>query len=464
MNNFSHIFMIGIGGIGVSALARYFVRSGKIVAGYDRTPTALTAQLESEGIKITFEDKLSFTDASFSNPRKTLIIFTPAVKEDNGFLMYFRAKGFKIMKRAEVLGEITKQYKTIAVAGTHGKTSVSCMMAHLLYGSGVGCTAILGGIPANYKTNFLYRENTSFMVTEADEFDRSFLKLHPCFAVITSADADHLDVYGDKNSLVQSFNAFAGNVSENGVLLVKYGADINTSTLKTKGIYSYSLNDKQADVFAGNIKIDNHRMVFDLLTPDAEIKGLEMKALGLFNVENAVAAAFMAIKAGVSETEIRDGLLSFEGVYRRFQRRFVSENVIYIDDYAHHPEEIKALIASVKSVYPGRKITGIFQPHLYSRTRDFADGFAESLALLDEILLLDIYPARELPIENVNSNLIFQKIKHTNKLLINKEELPGIIKNGNFEILLTIGAGDIDRLIVPIREILEKKYKKQQQS
>jgi len=338
------------------------------------------------------------------------------------------------------------------------------MMAHLLYGASVGCTAILGGIPANYKTNFLYKENTEFAVTEADEFDRSFLKLHPYFAVITSADADHLDIYGDKNSLAQSFNAFAGNVNEDGVLLVKYGAGIDTSGLKTKEIYSYSLNDKNAAVFASDIKIDNHQMVFDMHISGTEIKSLKMKALGLFNIENALAAIFMTLKAGVTEAEIKKGLLSFEGVYRRFQRQFVSENVIYIDDYAHHPEEIKALIASVKSVYPGRKITGIFQPHLYSRTRDFAEGFAESLALLDEIMLLDIYPAREKPIENVSSNLIFQKINNTNKQITSKEELPDIIEKGDFEILLTIGAGDIDRLIEPIKKILEQKHKKQLQS
>lgn len=456
--------MIGIGGIGVSALARFFVRTGRIVAGYDLTPSALTAQLENEGIEITFDDKPSFADVSFSDPEKTLVIFTPAVKEDNGFLTYFRARGFKIMKRAEVLGEITKAYKTIAVAGTHGKTSVSCIAAHLLYQSKLGCTAILGGIPANYKTNFLYKENTNFAVTEADEFDRSFLKLHPYFAVITSTDADHLDIYGDKNSLLQSFNAFAGNVDAKGVLLIKYGADIETSGLQTKEIYTYSLTDKQADVYARNIRLDNHNMVFDMITPDTETNQFQMKALGLFNIENALAAAFMAIKAGVTETEIREGLLSFQGVNRRFQRQFVSDHVIYIDDYAHHPEEIRALIASVKSVYPGRKITGVFQPHLYSRTRDFAEGFADSLSLLDEVMLLDIYPAREKPIENVSSNLIFQKINNTNKLLTNKKELPEIIRNGEYEILLTIGAGDIDRLVVPIRQILEEKLKNQLQS
>lgn len=464
MLNFSHIFMIGIGGIGVSALARYFALNGKIVAGYDRTSSPLTARLESEGIKITLSDDPSILDVAFKDPQKTLVIYTPAVKDDNAFLNYFRNGGFKIMKRAEVLGEITGAYKTIAVAGTHGKTSVSCMTAHLLYRSHIGCVAILGGIASNYDTNFLFKEQSEFAVTEADEFDRSFLRLAPFFAVITSTDADHLDIYGDKNALIHSFCQFAGNVHSDGILLVKYDAASQIKEFAKSHVFTYALDNSKADVFARISEINSQTMTFDLVTPEKEINKLQMKATGLMNIENAVAACFMAMKAGVKEEEIRSGLADFAGVYRRFQRQFVSENTIYIDDYAHHPEEIRALVNSVRSVYPNKKITGIFQPHLYSRTRDFADGFAESLGLLDEIILLDIYPAREKPIANVTSNLIYQKIKKPNKILVHKEDLPEIIKNNNYGILLTIGAGDIDRLAAPIRQILEDKLKKQLQS
>ncbi len=464
MNNFSHIYMIGIGGIGVSALARYFVRNHKVVAGYDRSPSQLTAQLESEGISVSYNETLAFSDPTFTDPSRTLVIYTPAVKEDNLYLSYFRSGGFRVIKRADALGEITKSLKTIAVAGTHGKTSVSCLIAHLMHNSAIGCTAILGGIPANYNTNFLWNPAAEIAVTEADEYDKSFLKLHPWFAVITSADADHLDIYGDKNTLLRSFAEFAANVHPEGLLLIKHGVGINTNILPVKQTSTYSLNDSRADVYAKNIAIHREKMFFDLIMPEATLRGLEMQALGMLNIENAVAACFISIRAGLNADEIRTGLKSFKGVHRRFQRQYISDEVVYIDDYAHHPEEIKALIKSVKAIYPGKKITGIFQPHLFSRTRDFADGFAESLSQLDEVILLDIYPAREKPIKNVTSKIIYDKINHSNKRLTSKENLPGLISNLSLEILLTMGAGDIDRLVVPIRSILEKKNKNQLQS
>lgn len=453
--------MVGIGGIGMSALARYFAMNGKAVAGYDRTASMITAQLLQEGFEITFEDEAVFSNHTFTDPSKTLVVYTPAVKPDNAYMKFFRKNNFTMMKRSEVLGRISKTYKTIAVAGTHGKTSVSCMIAHLLQRSAIKSNAILGGIPKNYMTNFLHEENAEFLVTEADEFDKSFLKLHPHFAVITSADADHLDIYGTRDSLIDSFNVFAGNIAAQGMLLVKQYADIHTLDLPVKNIFSYTLDDEDADVFARNIKTSAERMQFDLVTPSAIYKKLEMTALGMVNIENAVAAAFMAMYAGATEDEIRVGLKSFEGVHRRFDRQFVSEDVIFIDDYAHHPEEINALVKSVRALYPGKKITGIFQPHLYSRTRDFAGGFAESLSKLDEVILLDIYPARERPIEGITSGIILKQISHSNKILLQKDELVDHLQSQNPEILLTIGAGNIDRLVLPIRKMLEEKLKKE---
>jgi len=302
------------------------------------------------------------------------------------------------------------------------------------------------------------------VLPEADEFDRSFLKLRPWFAVITSADADHLDIYGDKNSLLESFGEFAANVHPQGVLLVKLDAGLNISSVPVEKVFSYALDNSKADVFAKNIRVNPHFMTFDFIAPETEIKGLEMQSLGLINVENAVAAIFMALNVGVNENEIRAALKSFSGVQRRFQRQYLSDEVVFIDDYAHHPEEIKALVNSVRAIYHGKKITGIFQPHLYSRTRDFADDFAKSLSLLDDIILLEIYPARENPIPDITSEIIFQKIAHSNKSLISKTELPEFLNNKDLQILLTIGAGDIDRLVIPIRQMLEKKHKNQLKS
>lgn len=451
--------MIGIGGIGMSALARYFLHTGKTVSGYDRTPSMITAGLREEGISITFSDDVEFVNPEFQNRTKVLVVFTPAVKTDNAFMKWFSENGFTLKKRAEVLGEITGSYQTIAVAGTHGKTSVSCMIAHILKNAKVGCKAILGGIPKNYMTNFLFDEEAETLVTEADEFDKSFLKLHPHHAVITSADADHLDIYGHRDALIRSFNEFAGRIHPEGTLLLKHHAGVSTINLQVKNIFNYALNDEEVDVYAKNISTDAKGMQFDLVFPAGKIENIEMQALGLVNIENAVAAAFMALKAGASETEVREGLKTFTGVHRRLDRQFVSPQTTYIDDYAHHPEEIDALVKSIKALYPGRKITGIFQPHLYSRTRDFADGFAESLCRLDEVILLEIYPAREKPITGVSSQLIFNKMNLPNKTLSTKAEIVSILQNKNPEILLTIGAGDIDRLVEPIRNMLKKRFK-----
>ncbi len=457
LNKFTHIFFLGVGGIGMSALARFFASTGKIVSGYDRNPSKITSQLQEENISIIFDDQADLIASEFQDTAKTLVILTPAIKEENTILQYFEANGFEVLKRSEILGIITESLKTIAVAGTHGKTSVSCIIAHLLWQSPVGCTAILGGISKNYQTNFLMTGDSEFAVTEADEFDKSFLKLHPYYAVITSADADHLDIFGSHEFLLSAFHEFAGLINPKGILLIKKDIGINTNNLPVQSIYTYSLNNNTADVYAKNIRVSDDFMTFDLITSGLIINNLEMISTGLINIENAVAAAFIALQAGISENELRMGLKSFLGVHRRFDRQFVTENIIYIDDYAHHPEEIKALVNSIRAMYPKKKITGIFQPHLFSRTRDFATDFAKSLELLDEIILLEIYPAREKPIQGVSSNLIYQKIKKQTKVLINKSALPEYIESRDMEILLTIGAGDIDRLVEPIRLMLEKK-------
>jgi UDP-N-acetylmuramate--alanine ligase len=457
LNKYSHIYFLGVGGIGMSALARFFLTTGKTVAGYDRSESSLTEKLAAEGVNIIFDDNPEKLPSGFSYPENTLFIYTPAVKSFNKIFSYAVSRNFKILKRAEVLGHISSKYATIAVAGTHGKTSISCLIAHLLRQSSVGCTAILGGIPKNYETNFLNQKQSAFLVTEADEYDRSFLNLQPAMAVVTSADADHLDVYGNHEQLTKTFGDFIWQVKTNGVILLKQGLNIPAESTAGKRIFTYAYNDLCADIYATAIRFGKDWMKFDLVTPKQIITSLEMTNTGFINIENAVAASFIALCAGISETELRKGLKSFSGVKRRFDKQFSQGGVVFIDDYAHHPAEIEALVKSIHSSYPGKKITGIFQPHLFSRTKDFAEGFAASLDLLDEIILLDIYPAREEPIENVTSDLILQKIKNPNKILIDKSALPEFISRNTFEILLTIGAGDIDRLVEPIRQMLIKK-------
>lgn len=458
--DYQNIWFLGIGGIGMSALARYMMLQSKHVSGYDRARSVLTSKLTKEGVSIAFDDDVESIAEAFRNPATTLVVTTPAINSENRMLTYFQNHNFKIVKRAQLLGVVSKDYKTIALAGTHGKTTVSTMAAHLLRHSAIGCTALLGGIAKGYDTNFFFSPQSPFLVTEADEFDRSFLSLHPHMAVITSTDADHLDIYGKAENLIASFNDFAGQTDNDGILLVKKDAAIRWNLLEEKRIFSYALTDSSADVYATNIRYSAAFMIFDLVTPEGVIKKLQMEATGIINIENAVAASFIALQAGITQEELRSGLADFKGVVRRFDKQFSSREVIYIDDYAHHPTEIRALIRSIKSVYGNRKITGIFQPHLYSRTRDFAVEFAHSLQELDEILLLDIYPAREKPIENVSANTIYQLIDHPRKALVHKETLLEYLNDLEPELLLTIGAGDIDKLVAPIKRLLEKKYQK----
>jgi len=445
----TQIYFLGIGGIGMSALARYFKHAGYQVSGYDRTETKLTRQLQSEGIDIHYDDRPDWL-ASHLQLHKSLVVYTPAVPADLGERIFIENQGLPMKKRSEVLGMICFEKRCCAVAGTHGKTSVSTMLAHILHTSSLGCTAFLGGISKNYQTNLLLDEASDWVVAEADEFDRSFLRLFPNLAVITSMDADHLDIYGTQQAIVDSFNAFAGQVQSGGSVVVKKGLQVIKDPAKSISYYTYSLNER-ADFYAENIELVDEAYQFDLIHPKGRIEGMRLNYPGLMNVENAIAASSLALLAGVDSEELLVALAAYQGVKRRFDIQYRSEQFVLIDDYAHHPAELKATIASVRDMFAGRKVTGIFQPHLYSRTRDFAEGFAQELDQLDEIILLDIYPAREKPIAGVNSELIFNQIKNKNKQLITKQDLPGVAEKLQAGVVLMMGAGDIDTLVEPVK-------------
>ncbi len=446
--NLNSIYFLGIGGIGMSALARYFSGRGISVSGYDKTPTALTDQLISEGIEIHFEDDVTKIPSGID-----LVIYTPAVPKDLTEYQYLMKSGIPVKKRAEILGELTCDKKTIAVAGTHGKTTVSALIAHLLTHSGIGCNAFMGGISKNYHTNLLTSEKSEWMVVEADEYDKSFLQLHPDIGIITSTDADHLDIYGNLESLKITFWQYASNIKKNGVLILKEGVDLNLEDLKDKRILKYS-KSIPSDFFAKNIRIENEKYVFDFITPDNDLTEIISGLPGEINIENAVAAMTAARLAGITDQDLKAGLSTFEGMERRFDIQVNTGKVVYIDDYAHHPNEITATVTSVTKMYPGKKITGIFQPHLYSRTRDFADEFARSLELLDEIILLPVYPAREQPIEGINSQMLLDRIQKKEKMICTKENLVSVIAGKEIEVLMTIGAGDIDQLVNPLKKLL----------
>jgi len=456
INGLKNIYFIGIGGIGMSALARYFRQMGKNVSGYDRTATELTHELEHEGIAVHFSDDISLVDGAVLNDKEhSIVVYTPAIPKDHKELNHLRDNGYKLYKRAEVLGLLTQSTYTIAVGGTHGKTTTSTLVAHLLRSAGINCGAFLGGISANYRSNFLVPESSNgriITVAEADEFDRSFLHLSPDVAVITSMDADHLDIYGKHDELLESFHLFAQKIKPGGTLFVKKGLPFNTSRATSK-VHTYGLANG-ADYTAENIKIENGNYYFDLKTPDRIISNLQLGVPGIHNVENAVVASAIALQAGATEEQLRQGLQTFAGVHRRFEYIIKRNDLIFIDDYAHHPTELEACITSARQLYPGKYILGVFQPHLYSRTRDFAEGFAKSLSLLDEVILLDIYPARELPIEGVTSKIIFDKITINNKTLCTKSELLDVMNNKRPDVLLTLGAGDIDQLVQPLKQQL----------
>ena len=458
-----NVYFIGIGGIGMSAIARYYKYAGYNVSGYDKTPSKLTKALESEGISIHFTEDITYIPKDIE---ETLVIYTPAIPKDMAELVYVQEKGYKLVKRSKALGEIASMQKCLAIAGTHGKTTTSTLLAHLFTHSNTGCNAFLGGISKNYHTNLLLSKN-QVLVAEADEFDRSFLQLFPDVAVITSTDADHLDIYGDVNTIKQAFAEFASQVKEHGSLIIKKGVDIDLLNTKAR-TYSYSF-DTEADFYAKNATlVEGGYFRFDIVYPsyttiygekvsEGEIKGCTLGIPGWVNVENAIAASAAALIGGMKGDEIKQALEAFQGVERRFDIHINTPQIAYIDDYAHHPKEISSAISSMRNIFPGRKLTGIFQPHLYTRTRDFAAEFAESLSNLDELILLDIYPARELPIEGVTSNIIFDKVSIEKKVLLKKEEVLDNLKNRDLDIVITFGAGDIDRLIPQIEEMLLKK-------
>ena len=450
------IYFVGIGGIGMSALALYFMKKGYTVAGYDRSESKITHSLAEHGCSISVIDKVDSLPSLFresGDMNKILIVYTPAIPAENAILSYFRDNDYRICKRAEVLGAISIHTDTLAVAGTHGKTTVSTMIAHLLKQSDIDCSAFLGGISKNYNSNLLL-SNSRYTVIEADEFDRSFHWLRPLMAVVTSMDDDHLDIYGNHDTMIEAYNIFCSKIRKGGCLVVNSG--IRKAIVVPEGVtcFTYGLN-ADADFNSFSIKHLKDYYSFSMRTPAKIFKDLHFPYPGIINIENVTAAIAISLMCGVTEEEIRKGIMLFQGVKRRFDIRVNMPGIAYVDDYAHHPEEIKACIGSVKEYFSGRKITGIFQPHLFSRTRDHAEGFAKILDELDEVILLPIYPAREMPLEGVTSELILTKMKCKNKSMLNKGDIPGKLDIGNLDVLITIGAGDIDTLVAPIEERLK---------
>ncbi|MCB0381845.1 MAG: UDP-N-acetylmuramate--L-alanine ligase [Psychroserpens sp.] len=445
--NLKHIhsvYFIGIGGIGMSALARYFVAKDLKVGGYDKTKTDITATLENLGISIHFEDQIACIQDEFLNKEHTLVVYTPAIPKDHKQLNYFKSNGFEVLKRSTVLGEITKQTFCMAVAGTHGKTTTTSILGHLLNACNVQVTAFLGGISENYNSNLILN-GTDVTVVEADEFDRSFLTLSPDYACITSMDADHLDIYGDASELVKSFEDFSKKIKPNGKLFVKNGLPIQGIT--------YGIEDN-SDYSVQNIKIINGSYVFDVKTPNALLENFKFSLPGRHNLSNALIALAMTVEYGIPKPQLAKALASYKGVKRRFTYQIKNEDLVFIDDYAHHPEEINAVHQAVREMYPEKKVLAVFQPHLFSRTKDFGDDFAKSLSCFDEIILLDIYPARELPIEGISSEWLLNKIDNTNKKLVQKSELIQHIKTSSAHVVLTIGAGDIGEEVKHIKKAL----------
>ena len=448
------VYFIGAGGIGMSALIRYFLSKGKLIAGYDRTPSALTAQLIEEGADIHFDDDETLIPDAFRDKNDTLVVYTPAVPSDHRELTYFRNNGFEIMKRSQTLGLITASSRGLCVAGTHGKTTTSSMIAHILKQSKVDCNAFLGGILKNYDSNLMLSDHSDLTVIEADEYDRSFHFLTPYMAVVTSADPDHLDIYGTPQAYREGFEKFTSLIRPGGALIMKKGIALTPDLQSDVRLFTYSATDESADFHAENVRVGNGEIFFDFVAPEIRISDVQLGVPVRVNIENGIAAMAVALLNGVTADEMRGAMKTFEGAGRRFDFQVKKENIVYIDDYAHHPQELLSSIQSVKELYSGRKVTGIFQPHLYTRTRDFMDGFASSLSMLDRLILLDIYPAREEPIPGVSSEIIFDKVTIDDKILCKKEELMGILEKENIDILITLGAGDIDRFVEPIRKMV----------
>ena len=439
-----NIYFIGIGGIGMSAIARYYNAKGYKVSGYDKTPSPLTESLENEGIQVHYEDNTDFIPKDIDD---TLVIYTPAIPKDMGELVYVQENGYRVIKRSQMLGEITRDQRCMAVAGTHGKTTTSTLLSHIFTASGEGCSAFLGGISKNYDSNLLIHEN-DVVAVEADEFDRSFLQLFPEIAVITSMDADHLDIYGDEAHIRQAFKDFASQVS--GTVIAKYGLDITSEDTKAN-IMTYSYGKPEADFYAEPLE-NGH---FNLHYPGGVIEDCVVGIPGWVNIENATGAAAIGLTYGLDPQKVKEAIASFSGVKRRFDLQVKKDNCVYIDDYAHHPEEISAALSSIRNSYPEMKLTAVFQPHLYTRTRDFAPEFAQALSKADKLILLDIYPAREEPIPGITSEIIFNDVTCKEKVLLKRAELMDYLKNEDIELLVTLGAGDIDRFVGQIADMLK---------
>lgn len=440
----------------MSALERYYLRSGLTVAGYDKTSSPLTDTLISEGADLHFEDNPDLIPDTCRQPDTTLVVYTPAIPADHKELAWFRHNGFEVKKRAYVLGQLTRERKGLCIAGTHGKTSTSAMLAHLLHQSHIGCNAFLGGITKNYGTNYLLNTDSPYVVIEADEFDRSFHELRPYATAITSTDPDHLDIYGTKEAYLESFRHYTSLIAPNGALVVHRGLEMTESL--QDGVRRYDYARTEGDFHAENIRIGEGRIIFDFVSPFENITNVELGVPVSVNIENGIAAMALAQIAGATAEEIRAGMASFGGVDRRFDFQLKTDKIVFLSDYAHHPEEIRKSLESLREVFAGRKLTAIFQPHLYSRTRDFYKAFAESLSLLDELILLDIYPARELPIEGVSSQLIFDHVAPTvKKRMATRAELPAIVAQEDMDVLVVLGAGDVDTDVPMLADLLKKK-------
>lgn len=456
INTIKAVYFIGAGGIGMSALVRYFLSKGKKVGGYDRTPSELTEKLKEEGADIHYEENTDLIPADFREATTTLVVYTPAIPAEHKELIYFRNNGFEIQKRAQVLGMLTRTEKGMCVAGTHGKTTTSTMAAHLLHQSHVKCNAFLGGISKNYGTNLLLDEGSPYVVIEADEFDRSFHWLTPYATVITAVDSDHLDIYGTREAYLESFRKYTSLIRPDGCLIIKKGLELVPDVQPGVTIYTYST--EEGDFHAENIRVANGEICFDYVSPLGNIQDIQLGVPVYVNIENGVAAMALAQIGGADTEEIRKAMASFNGVDRRFDFKLKTDRMVFLSDYAHHPAEIKQSVSSIRTLYPDKKITAVFQPHLYTRTRDFYKEFADSLSLLDEVILLDIYPARELPIPGVSSQLIYDHLRPgIQKSLCKKEDLMNVLAGKTLEVLITLGAGDIENYVPQIYEMLKDK-------
>ena len=450
---FNSVYFIGIGGIGMSALARYFLHRGLVVGGYDKTPSDLTRQLEKEGAQIHYEDNLQLVPEPCLDSQHTLVVYTPAIPADHSELTYFRNHGFDLQKRAQVLGTLTRTHKGLCVAGTHGKTSTSTMCAHIMHQSHLDCNAFLGGISKNYGTNYILSSKSDYVVIEADEFDRSFHWLRPWMTVITATDPDHLDIYGTKEAYLESFRHYTTLIQPGGALILHTGLEMRPDVQPGVRTYSYSLDS--GDFHAENVKIENGEITFDLISPIENVANIQLGQPIPINIENGVAAMAMAQLNGCTPDELREGMKTFAGVDRRFDFKVRNSRHVFLSDYAHHPKEILQSARSMRQLYSDRKITALFQPHLYTRTRDFYKEFAEALSLLDEVILCDIYPAREQPIPGVTSRLIYDNLAPgVEKSMIHKEEVLDLVRSRDFDVLIVLGAGDLDNYVPQIAQIL----------